>query len=256
MSKKSRNRREEISKIVLSEGTVRVKELSEILKVSMETIRKDLDFLSVTGAIRKEHGTAMVVKDYFQLPIDAKLQENVEAKKRIARAALDLIEDNSFVYLDPGSTSIQVAKLLKIKKNLTIITNSLQVAMIIADSQNSLIVCGGLLQKRGKSLVGLYALDVIDTVHIDLAIMGSDGFKGLDGFTTFSLEEADVRRHILRQSDVNVVVCDASKFEKTSTYVVGKFSEYDYAITDEQDPEKLNYLSEVKQVLTVRGEEQ
>lgn len=253
MSQKTKKRRDEISKIVISEGKVKVKDLAHQFQVSSETIRKDLHFLDRMGVISKSHGGATVINDYFQLPLDVKLQENLEAKKHIARATLDLIEDGSMIYLDAGSTSIQVAKLLRVKRNLTVVTNSIQVANIVSDSEHNVIVCGGLLQKRGKALIGGYAVDVLKTIHIDVAITGSDGFKNMDGFTTFSLEEIAVRRQVHKSSDVNVIVCDASKFDKTSTYIYGKFSEYDYFVTDEQDSIRLKQVSGVRKIISVRS---
>lgn len=254
MSQKTKIRREEISKMVLSEGKIKVKDLANYLKVSTETIRKDLHYLDMMGIITKSHGGASVLNDYYQLPLDVKLQENLDAKKQIARKALDFIEDNSLIYLDPGSTSIQVAKLLRVKKNLTVLTNSITIANIVADSDHEIIVCGGLLQKRGKALVGIYAIDVINSIHIDTAIVGSDGFKGMSGPTTFSLEEAEIRKHIMRNSDVRMIICDASKFDKTSTYLFGKFQDYDYFITNETRIDKLKQIDGVKKIISVRSE--
>lgn len=254
MSQKTKIRREEISKMVLSEGKIKVKDLASYLNVSTETIRKDLHYLDMMGIVTKSHGGASVLNDYYQLPIDVKLQENLDAKKQIARKALDFIEDNSLIYLDPGSTSIQVAKLLRVKKNLTILTNSITIANIVSGSDHEVIVCGGLLQKRGKALVGIYAIDVINTIHIDLAIVGSDGFKGMSGPTTFSLEEAEIRKHIMRNSDVRMIICDASKFDKTSTYLFGKFQDYDYFITDETRIDKLKQIDGIKKIVSVRSE--
>ncbi len=254
MAKKTKIRRDEISKLVLSEGEVKVKELADTFQVSPETIRKDLEYLDRLGIIHKGHGVASVINEYYQLPLDVKLQENLDAKRQIARAALDLIEDNTIVYLDPGSTCIQIAKLLAVKQNLTILTNSITIANIAAEGNHDVIVCGGMLQKRGKALVGIYASDVIDTIKIDAAFMGSDGFKGCDGFTTFSLEEAEVRKHVCHNSRKNIIVCDASKFDKTSTYIYGKFADYDYLVTDESDPQKLQQVASVKKIITVRSE--
>ena len=253
MSQKAKSRQDEIMKIVTCEGKVKVVELAKRFQVSSETIRKDLFVLDKMGVLIKSHGEAVFIDNYYQLPLDVKLQENLEAKRVIAKAALDLIKDGSVVYLEAGSTSIQVAKLLCVKKNLTLVTNSISIANIVVDSNHDVIVCGGLLQKQGKALIGNYAVDVLKTIHIDIAIGGSDGFKGMDGFTTFSLEEKEVRKQVLKSSDINVIVCDASKFDKTSTYTFGKFSMYDYFITDEYDPNKLKQVVGVKKIISVRG---
>lgn len=254
MSKTTNNRRNEITKLILSESEVRVKQLSQMFEVSMETIRKDLDFLDASGMVRKTHGGASIVNDYYQLPVDVKLQENVIAKRFIARRALDLIEDNSVIFLDAGSTTIQLAKLLKIKHGLTVVTNSLVVADIALESNQHVICTGGVAQKRGKCLVGCYATSVLDTIHMDTIVTGSDGFKGMDGPTTFSLEEVEIRKHALRNADRKILICDASKFSKTSTYQFAKFEEYDYIITNESEQLDQSILNRFQQAIIVRGD--
>lgn len=251
MSKTTNARRDEISKMVLSECEVKVKDLARIFHVSMETIRKDLNYLDELGMVNKTHGGASVMNEYFQLPVNVKLQENVDIKRSIARRALDLIEDNSVVFMDAGSTMIQLAKLLSIKKRLTIITNSIVVANIALESNQNVICTGGVAQKRGKCLVGCFATDVIDSIHIDTMITGSDGFKGMDGPTTFSLEEADIRKHVIKNSERKILICDASKFSKTSTYQFAKFEEYDYFVTNESDELDQKILNRVKHVIIV-----
>lgn len=254
MSKTTNARRDEISKMVLSDTEVKVKDLAKTFQVSMETIRKDLNYLDEIGMVSKTHGGAKVINDYYQLPVDVKLQEHVVAKRFIARRALDLIEDNSVVFLDAGSTTIQLAKLLKIKHGLTVVTNSLVVADIALQSNQNVICTGGVAQKRGKCLVGYYAISVIDSIHIDTLITGTDGFLGMSGPTTFSLEEVEIRRHALKNSDKKVLICDASKFTRTSTYQFAKFEEYDYFITNESPHIDSAILQKVKHAIVVKGE--
>ena len=254
MSKTTKARRDEILKMILSENEVKVKNLSIEFDVSMETIRKDLNYLEEMGMVVKTHGGAKGISEYFQLPIDVKLQENSEEKKRIARKAIDFIDDNSVVFLDAGSTTIQLAKLLRVKQGLTIVTNSLVVANIALESNHKVICTGGVGQKRGKCLIGHFATTVIDSIHVDTAITGTDGFKGVDGPTTFSLEEVEIRRHVLAKADKKVLISDASKFSKTSTYQFAKFSEYDYFVTNESEDLDVDVLKDVKHVIIVRGE--
>lgn len=253
MSKTTNARRDEITKMVLSETEVKVKELALNFHVSMETIRKDLNYLDAIGMVEKTHGGAKVINDYYQLPVNVKLQENVEVKRCIARKALDLIEDNTVVFLDAGSTTIQLAKLLKIKKGLTIVTNSIVVADIALESNQSVICTGGLAQKRGKCLVGHYATAVIDSIHFDTMITGSDGFKGMQGPSTFSLEEVDIRKHVMKNADTKVLICDASKFSRTSTYQFARFEEYDYFVTNDSSEVDDRILKKIKHIIKVKG---
>lgn len=87
------------------------------------------------------------------------------------------IQDDSIVYLDPGSTCLQLAKLLRLKKNITVLTNSLPIGDIICDSGLELIMAGGKLQKKGRAFIGYYTTNVIDSIRIDIAFLGCDGFQ-------------------------------------------------------------------------------
>ncbi len=254
MSKTTKARRDEIYKMVLSEGEVKVKDLANIFAVSSETIRKDLNFMDETGMVLKTHGGAKLLNEYYQLPVDVKLQEYVKEKRCIARKALDYIDDNSVIFLDAGSTTIQVARMLGVKQGLTVVTNSLVVADLVMDSGHHVICTGGMAQRRGRCFVGYYALNVIDSIHFDTIITGSDGFMGMSGPTTFSLEEVDIRRHLLANSDRKVLIADASKFTRTSTYQFARFDEYDYFITNDSDEVDLNAVAGVKHVVIVKGE--
>lgn len=255
MSKTTKARRDEISKKVLSDIEVKVKDLASLFDVSMETIRKDLNYLDSIGLLTKTHGGAKIINDYYWLPVDVKLQENVDIKRCIARVALDYIEDNSVIFLDAGSTTIQLAKLLKIKQGLTVVTNSIVVADIVLEAGHEVICLGGVMQKRGKCMVGVYATTMLDNMHINTMITGTDGFKGMSGPTTFSLEEVDIRKHAIKHADKKILITDASKFSKTSTYQFAKFDEYDYFITNESDEIQLDTIKSVKHIIIVKEED-
>lgn len=252
MSKASEARRNAVYQRVLSDGKVRVGELARHLDVTTETIRKDLKVLEERGVLTKKHGSAIVRNAYYQLPFDVKLQEHTVEKQLIARKALEFIEDDSIVYLDPGSTCLQLAKILRLKKNITVLTNSLPIADIICDSGLDLIMTGGKLQKRGRALIGYYATNVIDSIRIDIAFLGCDGFLDMDGPMTFSMEHAEVNRHILNHSKKSILLCDASKFTKTSTYQYAKFSDYDVMITNEITQEQQEVVQDVKELIMVK----
>ncbi len=227
-------RRETIAKIVFSEEEVKVKDLSERLQVSDETIRKDLTALELLGILNKTHGGAKLVIKENQLPMDVKLKENLNDKRLVARKALDFIEDNMTIFLDAGSTTVQLAKMLGMRKNLIVITNSLVVANIVSQTNNTVICTGGFIQEKGKAMLGFIANDAIERFHIDISIIGSDGIKGMRGITTFTAEEVDIRKSIRRVSKKNIVIFDASKFHKTAIYEIAPFKDFDYIITNYQ----------------------
>lgn len=251
MSKNTELRRDEISKMIIAQGEVKTHELMVMFDVSNETIRKDLNYLDKMGIATKTHGGAKVVNEYYHLPVDVKLQENLNAKKIIARKAIDYVNEGDMVYLDPGSTCIQIARFLRIKKNITVVTNSINIASIVSESDNEVIMIGGNVQKRDKSCVGYFVKEVVNSIKIDIAFFGSDGFKGFNGPTTFSLSEAGVRDLVSKRSTKKILVCDKSKFDKSSTFLFGKFKDYDYIITDETDDDKLKMVKDVRHIIKV-----
>ena len=129
-------RRNEISRMIITDGSIRVGEVAEKFGVSTETIRKDLIYLDKKGIIKKSHGGAVAASDFFEKPFSKRESENVESKKQIAMLALGLIGDNDVVILDSGSTVLELAKLITLKSGLTIITNSIGAANILADTDN------------------------------------------------------------------------------------------------------------------------
>lgn len=234
MSKNTDSRRDEIYRLILSQGSLRVKDLAKRMKVTTETIRKDLNAMEERGLLMKTHGGAEILNSYYQLPLDVKLSEHAYEKQLIAKAALSYIRDNSIIFLDPGSTTLYLSKYLRLKKGLTVVTNSLAIAEIISETQHDLIIAGGKLQKRGKSTIGTFANQIIDTIVFDTCFLGCDGF--LHGPTTFSHEELEVKQHVLRRSETRILLCDSSKYHKHSTFTFARCEDFNTLITDAITP--------------------
>ena len=254
MSKSSLSRQNEIYQSILSKGRIYVSELSESFRVSTETIRKDLDILEQQGLILKKHGYAEIMNDYFQLPLNVKITEHALAKQAIAKRALEYIKDNSMIFLDPGSTTLALAKYLPLKKGLTIITNSLAIAQLVSDMKHDLIFTGGKLQKKGKAFVGAFTANNIDAIQIDTAFMGCDGFLNTDGPTTFSFEEVLIKQHVIKKASQKILLCDASKFKKTGTYTFASFKDYDIIITNPVSNKEKELIKDAKDVIYIQAE--
>ena len=142
MAKTTQQRRNEIYRIIVSQGSARVSELAEQLQVTTETIRKDLNSMDEQGIIIKNHGGAEIKNTYYQLPLDVKMSEHVYEKQLIARRALDFIQDNTVLFLDPGSTILYLAKYLRLRKGLTVVTNSLAIASMVSETTHQLMIAG------------------------------------------------------------------------------------------------------------------
>ncbi|MDD7281258.1 MAG: DeoR/GlpR family DNA-binding transcription regulator [Erysipelotrichaceae bacterium] len=248
MPRNTKNRRDQIYQKILNENSVRIVDLASEFKVSSETIRKDLSILESQQLITKKHGIAEVNQDYNQLPLDIKMGEHIKEKEQIAKKALDYIQDNSIIFLDPGSTTLALCKYLPLKKNLTIVTNSLAIAQVVSNMKHDLLFLGGKLQKRGKSMVGVFAMQTLEKIQIDIAFMGCDGFLNTGGPTTFSLEEMLIKQQVLSKSKQKILLCDASKFRKQGTYTFAKFSDYDVLITNPISKEEKELCQGVKKL--------
>lgn len=248
MPRNTKQRREEIYQKILNENSVRITDLAHQFQVSSETIRKDISILEQQQLISKKHGIAEINQDYNQLPLDIKIGENSQLKQNIAKKALDYIQDHSIVFLDPGSTTLALCKYLPLKKNLTIVTNSLAIAQMVSQTKHELLFLGGKLQKRGMSMVGVFALQTLEKIQIDTAFMGCDGFYQTGGPTTFSLEEVLIKQQVLTKSRQKILLCDSTKFSKQGTYTFARFSDYDVLITNPISNEQRKLCEGIKRI--------
>lgn len=238
MSKTLRRRRRQIEEMLSKEKEIHTKDFAQRLQVSEETIRKDLLEMEKLGLLRRQHGKACKVDTYQELSLDLKASENAHIKQVLARYALAYIEDNQTIYLDPSTTNLFVAKFLHLKKGLTLITNSLAIALDLSKSDHKIIVLGGKLSNKSKAMNGAYTNQMLETIQIDLAIMGSDGFKGVDGPTTFSYEQLDFKQKMMQCAKKKILLCDCSKFTKQACYRYALFSDFDTIITNKEDISK------------------
>lgn len=232
MSKNNDLRRDEIKKYILTKEKVKVEELATMLSVSLETIRSDLSFLENTGLLYRTHGGATLRNAIVDLPMDIRIKENAEEKKQIAYKAINFINDDDVIYIDPSSTALPLGRLLRLKKNLTIVTNSFELIPIIAESEHKLVIVGGDYLKSGKRMVGGYAIDVIKTIRYDLAIFGMDGCKGLDGPGIMGREEIFLNKAVMKRTNRSMILTDSTKFDKVGKFQYARFEEIDIFITD------------------------
>ena len=150
-----------------------VKSLSKQFNVSEVTMRRDLKELSEKGLLIKTHGGALSLNHNLssEIPYARKFSTNVESKREIGKAAAKIIEENDVVIFDAGSTTLEVAAHLPNVKNVTVITNDIKIAMVLASNPNiSLIVTGGILQKSVYTLVGPMTENFLSTIHVNKAL--------------------------------------------------------------------------------------
>ncbi|MCG8156753.1 DeoR/GlpR transcriptional regulator [Brenneria goodwinii] len=234
----AQERRNHLAEVLITEGSVRVGVLAERFNVSTETIRKDLIELEKQGIVKKNHGRAIPISNFLDIerPFDKKNNENTEIKNKLAQAALELVPESGVVVLDTGSTVYSLARLLALKKNLKIFTNSLTSAQILASSSNDVYLLGGKLRSTSMGAVGTWGVSGINSIRADVAFLGTDGFSGTTGPCTVSYEEAELKKAMVDCAKVRVVVSDSTKFDIAGLFKFSEWSELDHLVTDNRAP--------------------
>jgi DeoR family transcriptional regulator of aga operon len=229
-------RRRKILELTQRDGRVVVKDLARRFSTSLITIRKDLESLHQMGRLQRAHGGA--------LPMDAsslrdptlheKEQLYRREKLKIASAAARFVQPGQVVILDSGTTTTAVARAIKHVRNLTVITNAVNIAAELAGTDVEVILTGGVLRRNSFSLVGPLAEDSLRHVTADLLLLAVDGFDLEYGLTTPNLLEARVNRVMMENAKTTIIVCDSSKFGRRSLSFIAPISAVHHTITDKK----------------------
>lgn len=250
----SAERREAILEIIKEQKQVKIIELSTIFNVSRETIRNDLYEIEQTeGLIKKVYGGAVLDETTKESAYDKRKETNSEAKKQIAQTAANLVEDGDTIYLDYGTTVLNLAELLVDKKDLTVVTNTLPIINVLAEYENiNLFVPGGVIRRNEFSFAGASAMRAIDDIYVDIGFFGCSGINDKSGITNIFEGEVDFSRKILQQSTNAIVLTDHTKFGITSYKQLAKFTEIDMIITDEiKDPDLKDNIQQENKTLKI-----
>jgi len=230
----SEERRRAVLEMLQEDGRVLVRDLAKHFRTSLITIRKDLEFLHHQGQLERTHGGALPVKTGALM--DSSLQEKErlrrQEKVRIAAAAAQMIAKGQVIILDSGTTTTAIARACRQLKNLTIITNAMNIAAELSDSPIEVILTGGVLRRNSYSLVGPLAEESLRKLSADLLFLAVDGFDVRYGLTTPNLLEARVNRAMAECARRTVVVCDSSKFGRRSLSLILPTSAVHETITD------------------------
>jgi len=248
-------RQNKIVELLEKNGGYKMAELAEILGVSKETVRRDLNYLNSIGAVAKSHGGAVPPYELHTKAMASRIDVDLGVKETICRKALELVPEQGVLYLDTGSTVTCLAKLLRDKSGLTIITNSLSAANALVGSSNSVILTGGQLNSANMSLEGYQAANFLSTVKFELAVFGTNGFEGHNGPTTCDFLDVQTKKTALGNAKTTMVITESGKASVTSLTQYALWRDIDHLITDDALPEKaLNALSEMTDVILASAE--
>jgi len=238
-------RQERLRDIVRETGIARVDELCERLGVSPATVRRDLEALETQGRIRRVHGGALSIESRLDEPLfDDKAEMASKQKRAIAEEAAALVQPGDTVYLDGGSTVLELARLLRTRSDITLVTNSLRATIELSGSGPEVILIGGELRRRSQTMVGSLTRLILSQIHLDKAFMGTIGLTAKEGTTTTDPNEAFTKELVMKQATEVILLSDSSKAGKVSFATTGTLEDIDRLITDDGlDPKLKTALS-------------
>jgi DeoR/GlpR family transcriptional regulator of sugar metabolism len=237
----SERRRDQILTYLSTHDRTSVGELSQVLGVSEVTVRKDLDQLESQGLLTRVHGGAVVSgRGRLELYFATREQDHLEEKRRIAQAAAALIHSGQRIFLDASTTALQVARLIKDREDLIVVTNGLYTALELNFCEGiTTIVVGGTMRRRSSSLVGSLNHNTLQRLRVDSGFFGARGVTARDGLMESEIDEAQLKQQLVSAAGLVVGIVDSSKFGAVAFSAFALPHEIDRIITDMRAPEPI-----------------
>lgn len=247
-------RKSYITELIRQGKEVFVGELARKFDVSEMTIHRDLNKLQEQGHIERIHGGAVPAERMeFEFDFASQRATNQKAKKAIAKEALKLISPGQRLILDTGTTTLELAYLLKEYDNLTVITPSLAVASVLQFTAGiQVVLLGGVIREGSPDLTGVVAEKVLDMFMVDIAFQGADGISLEGEMYNSDMRIAKVDQKMRKRADRTYVLCDSSKIGKIDFASNGSLIDVDALITDSKiTDEQLSCLRKVKEEIII-----
>lgn len=225
---------------------VTVPQLCKDFSVSSATIRNDLRELDETGLITRTHGGAIrKTKTRKEIIIDNRTCGS-EYKKKIAELSLSFIDEGDTILIDSGTTTMELAKLLLGKKNLTVITNDLNIACLLDVEENiDVVMIGGILRKGFHCTINHGTDSILNVISVDKAFIGTNSFSFKKGASTPNLSQAEMKKKMISVASKVIILCDHTKLETNSFMAFATIDEIDLLITDKISSELRNKYENV-----------
>jgi len=228
------DRLSQILKHLQQHGQVQVRDLAQQFGVSEMTVRRDLERLAREGHLVRTYGGAAAAAGLIgEQPFAAKAVSHIEEKERIGRAAADLVQEGDVVLLDAGSTTLAIARCLRGRRGITVITVDLKIAVELCDEPGiEVIVTGGTAQPEIYSLLGPVTEQFLRSVTVNIGFVGTSSADVDYGLTTPTLAKVPLKRAIIEAAQHAVLVTDSSKFNRRATYQICPLPALSRVITD------------------------
>ena len=227
-------RQRSILECLREKGAVQVDELALYLSVTPQTIRRDLNQLYDLELVQRIRGGAVIKHTSENLGYSARRILMAEEKARIARAAAEIIPDNSSMFINLGTTTEQVAELLVDRNAILVITNNINVAGILWPYPKiEVMIAGGKIRHTDGGIVGTSTEEFINRFTPDYAIISCSAIENTGEFLDFDLREVRVTQAIIRQARSVILVTDSMKLKRRAPVKVGTLSDVDILVTDD-----------------------
>lgn len=236
-SLEAQTRRERILRLLRQDGQVRVADLAKALGVSQVTVRADLEALEREGKLRRLRGGAVLWEARrFELPLEVTRTLHAKAKEAIGRRAAGLVKDGDVVILDVGSTTTEMAKALpSTLRDVVVVTSALNIALLLESHPGiTVIVTGGRLRPLQHSLVNPFGTLLLEELNADKAFLGCNGVHPERGFTNTNLEEAEIKKVMVRAAREVYFLADHSKLLQVAAAKIAPLSAATRLITDKK----------------------
>lgn len=226
----------QIQDFVLEHQTVSLDELVTVFDVSKNTIRRDVQELVENGLLKKVYGGVAINHSNLVSFHDRQIQNKTE-KELIGKAAAEFVEEDDIIFIDSGTTTLEMLEYLKTKQ-LTIITNNLDFIIQALPYENlNVITLGGVLERKTKAFTSVKSMDVIKAYNINKAFMASTGISLSNGVTNSSPLESEIKKNVVERSSQVFLLVDHLKFDKYALMTYCSLNEIHYLITDQEPPE-------------------
>ncbi|MDQ6600443.1 DeoR/GlpR family DNA-binding transcription regulator [Bacillus salipaludis] len=222
----------QIQDYIFEHQTASLDELCDVFNVSKNTIRRDIQELVELGEIKKVYGGVAVNAEALVSFSDRKIR-NQQSKEVIAKAAASYVEDGDVIFIDSGTTTLEMIEYIKMK-NLTIITNNLDFMINALPYENlNVISTGGVLERKTNSFISLKQFNLLQSYNINKAFMASTGISLTNGVTNASPLESETKTIAVERSSKVFLLVDRDKFDKYGLMTYCGLDEIDYVVTDQ-----------------------
>ena len=237
-------RQHKLLEAVRAQGSAAVEELARALRVTPQTIRRDIHQLAEAGWLSRFHGGAAIPGSTTEnIGYQQRKLINATGKRRIGRSVAAQVRSGMSLFLNIGTTTEQIARELLAHRDLRVVTNNLNVAAILADNPRcEVIVAGGVVRSRDRGIVGEATIDFIRQFKVDVGLIGISSIEPDGSLRDFDYREVKVTQTIIGQTREVWLAADQSKFARRAMVQVAQLSQIDVLFTDSEPPAALQAM--------------